>query len=176
MLITIPNYVKSKGGWIEYHIYVDSEFQASVRYRDLEKLYRDSLKSCRIIAKSDEENAIRLRQESAKIPAFPPKKVFNLSAKQLEDRRLLLQNWIISLTQLPQSHPALQQLKSFLSIQNRATFSTQSEEQRELHIYLLDETYVTISVKNDSDVIAETCQMLNLPSSLHDKFRQLVQN
>jgi len=170
MLITIPNYVKSKGGWIEYHIYVDSEFQASVRFRDLEKLYRDSLKSCRIIAKSDEESAIRLRQESSKIPAFPPKKVFNLSAKQLENRRLLLQNWIISLTQLPQSHPALQQLKSFLSIQNRATFSSQSEEQKELQIYLLDETFVTISVKNDSDVIAETCQMLNLPRSLHDKF------
>ena len=29
MLITIPNYVKSKGGWIEYHIYVDSEFQGT---------------------------------------------------------------------------------------------------------------------------------------------------
>ena len=55
--------------------------KASVRFRDLEKLYRDSLKSCRIIAKSDEESAIRLRQESSKIPAFPPKKVFNLSAK-----------------------------------------------------------------------------------------------
>lgn len=170
MLITIPNYVKSKGGWIEYHIYVDSEFQASVRFRDLEKLYRDSLKSCRIIAKSDEESAIRLRQESSKIPAFPPKKVFNLSAKQLENRRLLLQNWIIALTQLPQSHPALQQLKSFLSIQNRATFSSQTAEEKELQIFLLDETFVTISVKNDSDVIAETCQMLNLPSSLHDKF------
>ena len=29
MLITIPKYVKSKGGWIEYHIYVDSEFQGT---------------------------------------------------------------------------------------------------------------------------------------------------
>ena len=36
---------------IEYHVFVDTEYQAGVRYRQLEKLYRDCLKSCKIVAK-----------------------------------------------------------------------------------------------------------------------------
>jgi len=161
MLLTIPSFARHLGGWIEYHVYVDAEYQAAVRYRSLEKLYRDCLRSCKIVAKSTNvENAKELRRQSAQIPPFPPKKLFKLNDKQAQDRRLRLQNWLVALTQLPQSHPALQQLQSFLSIQQQKTFH--ADDEPELSVYLLDGSFISVTVGADGDVIGAALSQLKL--------------
>ena len=31
MLLTIPSFARTPGGWIEYHVFVDTEYQAQFR-------------------------------------------------------------------------------------------------------------------------------------------------
>lgn len=167
MLLTIPSFARNPGGWIEYHVFVDTEYQAGVRYRQLEKLYRDCLKSCKIVAKTNSDEGDELRRQSQRIPAFPPKKFFKLNDKQANERRIRLQNWLVALTQVPQSHPALQQLQSFLSLQQQNTF--QSSGETDLSIYLLDGSFLTVSINAESDVIKCALEQLNL-THFHSSF------
>ena len=48
------------------------------------------------------------------IPRFPPKGLFKLSEKQLEERRKNLQCWLQALAKLSPNHSAHQQLQNFL--------------------------------------------------------------
>ena len=120
MIVTIPKFEKTKGGWIEYIIHVDSNFRGTVRlhywifvihmqstvvkvnarYRQLEKLYRDCVKSCRIIVRNDPTSSDNLRRQSSKIPPFPPKKLFNLNFDETEIRRKKLELWLNALSQV----------------------------------------------------------------------------
>jgi len=168
MIVTIPKFEKTKGGWIEYIIHVDGNFKVNARYRQLEKLYRDCVKSCRIIVRNDPTSSDNLRRQSSKIPPFPPKKLFNLNFDETEIRRKKLELWLNALSQLPHTHPAYQQLLLFLNIPKKIK---EFNEIIDVKLYLLDETYFQVSFKsNHSNILSAACLTLNLPESYSQYF------
>jgi len=95
----------------------------------LSKLYNDCVRSSRVLRGSHQNpetsnlgnsqnvgNSESIGNSGNRylIPPFPPKSLLKLNKRETEKRKEKLQKWLQTLSQLPPSHPAKQQLQNFL--------------------------------------------------------------
>ena len=132
-----------------YCLHINGVYHCMVRYRQLHNLHE------------------QLRREFNPLPAFPPKKLFNLNEKEVEDRRLMLEKYMQLISQ---DH----------RISNSQTFNTflltaQKETRREeieninLEVFLMNEHKITVSVLTieQTDVVLDNvCDQLHVPEDL----------
>ena len=135
-----------------YCLHINGVYHCMVRYRQLHSLH-DQLK--------------REFSDSTALPTFPPKKLFNLNEKEVEERRLMLEKYM---QLIAQDH----------RISNSQTFNTflltaQKETRREamekvnLNVFLMNEHKLTVTVLSteQTDVVLENvCSQLNIPEDL----------
>ncbi|CBY42237.1 unnamed protein product, partial [Oikopleura dioica] len=162
----IPRFLKSSGGWIDFEIHFSEDLVHCARYRRLGKLYVDCVRSVRINAKLRQENT-----SIAGLPPFPPKIVF-ISHQQLEQRRILLQNWLQAIASLPHTSCIYQQYASFVS--ECKAKSACYNDKKEIKVFFLNDSFVSI-VTNGKRLAESVAIALDFPSNLCRKFAIYLQ-
>jgi len=134
-----------------YCLHINGVYHCLVRYRQLHALHE------------------QLRREfgASALPAFPPKKLFNLSESEQEERRLLLEKYL----QLVSQNPAVATSHTFNTFLLTAQQETRRERTEEisLDVFLMNEHKITVSVLNteQSDAVLEqVCAQLSIPEDL----------
>lgn len=155
MHFSIPETVAQpddKGGaFTGYRLHINGVYHCLVRYRQLHGLH------------------LALRREFAgpSLPTFPPKKLFTLTDREVEERRLLLEKYL----QLVSQDPRISNSQTF----NTFLLGAQQETRRErsekvnLDVFLMNEhkISVTILTVEQTDVVLEqVCKDLGVPEDL----------
>ena len=131
-----------------YSLHINGVYHCLVRYRQLHSLHEQ----------------LKREFHANTLPTFPPKKLFNLTEKEVEDRRLCLEKYMQLISQDPR-------------VSNSQTFNTfllaaQKETRRErtenisLDVFLMNEHKVTVSVTTTEQtdvVLDQVCAQLNIP-------------
>ena len=140
-----------KSSYTGYCLHINGVYHCMLRYRQLHSLHEQ----------------LRREFSTNTLPVFPPKKLFNLSEKEVEERRLMLEKY---LQLISQDH----------RISNSQTFNTflltaQKETRREtienvsLEVFLMNEHKVVVNVLSteQSDVVLDNvCDQLHVPADL----------
>ena len=140
-----------KSSYTGYFLHINGVYHCMLRYRQLHSLHEQ----------------LRREFSTNTLPVFPPKKLFNLSEKEVEERRLMLEKY---LQLISQDH----------RISNSQTFNTflltaQKETRREtienvsLEVFLMNEHKVVVNVLSteQSDVVLDNvCDQLHVPADL----------
>ncbi|XP_063218713.1 sorting nexin-17-like [Bacillus rossius redtenbacheri] len=142
--------LKDKGGslFVGYNIHINGVFHCTVRYRQLHNLHEQ----------------LKKEYGGDNLPLFPPKKLFPLSASQLEARRILLEKYIQSVCQDPQLANS-DVFNGFLLSAQQET-SCEVNENVPLNVYLMNGTIVSVHVsttEKSDEVLEKVCLHLGLP-------------
>ena len=135
-----------------YCLHINGVSHCMVRYRQLHSLH-DQLK--------------REFSDSTTLPTFPPKKLFNLNEKEVEERRLMLEKYMQLIAQDHRISNS-QTFNTFLLTAQKET-RRESMEKVNLNVFLMNEHKLTVSVLSteQTDVVLENvCSQLNIPEDL----------
>lgn len=139
------------GSYTGYCLHINGVYHCMVRYRQLHSLH----------------DQLRREFVASTLPAFPPKKLFNLNESQVEERRLLLEKYL----QLISQDPRISNSQTF----NAFLLSAQQETRRErtenvsLDVFLMNEHKISVNILTieQTDVVLEqVCTELNIPEDL----------
>jgi len=155
MHFSIPETVAQpddKGGaYTCYRLHINGVYHCLVRYRQLHTLH------------------LALRREFAapSLPAFPPKKLFQLTEGQVEERRLMLEKYLQVVSQDPRISNS-QTFNTFLLAAQQETRRERSENVT-LDVFLMNEHKVSVmilTVEQTDAVLEQVCKELNIPDEL----------
>ena len=135
-----------------YCLHINGVYHCMVRYRQLHSLH-DQLK--------------REFSDTTTLPTFPPKKLFNLNEKEVEERRLMLEKYMQLIAQDHRISNS-QTFNTFLLTAQKET-RRESMEKVNLNVFLMNEHKLTVSVLSteQTDVVLENvCSQLNIPEDL----------
>ena len=134
-----------------YRLHINGVYHCLVRYRQLHNLH------------------LQLRREfsAPSLAAFPPKKLFNLTDGQVEERRLLLEKYL----QLVSQDPRISNSQTFNAFLSAAQQETRREisENVNLDVFLMNEHKITVTiltVEQTDSVLEQVCQELSVPDDL----------
>ena len=134
-----------------YCLHINGVYHCMVRYRQLHSLH-DQLKR---------------EFSAASLPTFPPKKLFNLNDKEVEERRLMLEKYM----QLISQDHRISNCQTFNTFLLTAQKKTRREamENVSLDVFLMNEHKITVNVLSteQTDVVLDNvCSQLNIPEDL----------
>ncbi|XP_013779294.1 sorting nexin-17-like [Limulus polyphemus] len=139
------------GTYVGYNIHINGAYHCTVRYRQLHS-FNEQLKR---------------EYGSTHLPHFPPKKLLPLSPPQLEERRILLEKYIQTLTQDPDIGDC-NIFKGFLLSAQQETQNAVQED-IDLDVYMMNWHKVTVRVNTTDStdtVLLEIAKEINLPEEL----------
>ena len=131
-----------------YSLHINGVYHCLVRYRQLHSLHEQ----------------LKREFHANTLPAFPPKKLFNLTEKEVEDRRLCLEKYLQLISQDPRISNS-QTFNTFLLAAQRETRRERTES-LSLDVFLMNEHKVTVSVTTTEQtdvVLDQVCAQLNVP-------------
>ena len=131
-----------------YSLHINGVYHCLVRYRQLHSLHEQ----------------LKREFHANTLPVFPPKKLFNLTEKEVEDRRLCLEKYLQVISQDPRISNS-QTFNTFLLAAQRETRRERTEN-ISLEVFLMNEHKVTVSVTTTEQtdvVLDQVCAQLNVP-------------
>ncbi|XP_013776484.1 sorting nexin-17-like isoform X1 [Limulus polyphemus] len=155
MHFSIPDTLELKdsngGTYMGYNIHINGAYHCTIRYKQLHS-FNEQLKK---------------EYKSVRLPQFPPKKLLPLSPPQLEERRILLEKYIQTLSQDPDIGDCNIFRGFLLSAQQETQNATQANI--DLDVYTMNWHKVTVRV-NTTDatdtVLLEIAKEINLHEEL----------
>ena len=134
-----------------YCLHINGVYHAMVRYRQLHTL----------------NDQLRREFSASTLPAFPPKKLFNLTEKEVEERRLMLEKYLQLISQdhrISNSHT----FNAFLLTAQKETRREEIENVT-LDVFLMNEHKLLVNVLSTEQtdaVLDNVCSQLNVPEDL----------
>ena len=134
-----------------YCLHINGVYHAMVRYRQLHTLH----------------DQLRREFSASTLPAFPPKKLFNLTEKEVEERRLMLEKYMQLISQdhrISNSHT----FNAFLLTAQKETRREEIENVT-LDVFLMNEHKLIVNVLSTEQtdaVLDNVCSQLNVPEDL----------
>ncbi|XP_029633503.1 sorting nexin-17 isoform X2 [Octopus sinensis] len=136
------------GTYTAFNIHINGAFHCTVRYRQLHHLHEQ----------------LKKQFGASTLPPFPPKRLLSLSQAQLDERRISLERYIQTVSQVPDI-ASCSIFNSFLLNAQQESMQ-QIEESVNLEVYLMNDHKLTVNITSTDqteDVLEAVAAQIEIP-------------